>query len=273
MAKQQINIVEINIVDFDLFYEVLKTASKVMKSMKMIINSGGIEIYGTTPERIVRAELTSNSVTSADQVEVAIEDIQKFNKIVGTVIDVHAGDYSNLKFFVDMPSIKFESKKFKTKYSTIDPAVISDWITNKFKTELTPVFEFTTTNDLIKRLANHSFMFTVPKDVRVHIATHAEMENNVVYGTLTNGNTGSTLGNEITLKLGLATFGTLTDQDTNETRSLIIDLPRLTTIGIMPTSDIHVSVSSINVIKASTKMSGKNGTFFNLSIYTGLLKS
>ena len=125
MAKTQI---QIN--DFDLFHEAVKTTSKIVESAKFTVSEAGMEVYGARA-RTARCEITTNAITSKDAVSFSIENLQSFLKLLSTVKDVHGDDFSGLRFFVDLPFVRFESKKFKTKFSTCNEDIISKWVTTK----------------------------------------------------------------------------------------------------------------------------------------------
>lgn len=259
MAKTQIAIS-----DFNLLCEVFKSAVKIVDSAKILISSSGLEIYGARA-KVARCELVSNCVTAEEPIEFCLESLAMFNKILSTVKEVHDNDYSELKFYFDNPFLRFESKKFKTKYGSCNEATIGRWISKKVETKLTPVFEFTTTSDLIKRVNSHSFMFPVATNVRVYVETRDDMENNAVFATL--GNKETSLNNEITTKLGLVTSGSI------DSRKIILDLERLNLFNAVQVPEITISLMDLNVLVSKSKITGKNGSYFDLTIYNTMLKS
>jgi len=261
----------VNVRDFGLFHEVVKAAVKVVESAKFVIGPGGLEIYGARPNRSARCEMTSNAVDAEEQLEFSVEKLAQFLRVVQTVKDVHEGDYSGLKFAVDLPFVRFESKKFRTKYSTCSEALIKDWVSTKVTAQLTPVFEFTTNSEMIKRLNSHLFMFNDPKDARVYLETRDDMENNAVFATL--GNRETDLNNEITFKLGLANSGSLKSPD-GSPRKVILDIERLNYFNAIPSDSIRVSLMSVNCLVSRTRLTGSaDGAFFAMSVYGTLLKN
>lgn len=103
--------------------------------------------------------------------------------------------------------------------STCNEDVIGKWISKKVEATLTPVFEFTTTSDMIKRVNSHSYIFQDNDKLRVYLETKDDMENNTLFASI--GNRESDLNNEMTLKFGLVTFGSLNDKE------LTLDLERV----------------------------------------------
>lgn len=128
-----------------------------------------------------------------------------------------------------------------------------------------PVFEFTTTSDLIKRVNSHSYIFDDAENLRVYLEVKDDMENNSIFASI--GNRSNNLNNEMTLKFGIVTFGKLED------RSLILNLERLNLFNAIASNEIKLSLMDKNVLVSKTRMSGKNNSFFDMTIYNTLLKN
>ena len=260
----------IDVRDFDLFLDVVRAASRIVESAKFQIGQGGLEIYGAR-SKIARCELTSNAVSSAEPVEFSVENLQLFLKLLQSAKEIHAGDYSGLKMSFDSPFVRIESKKFKTKLAACNENLISQWVSKKIETEMVPVFEFTGGNDMIKRVNSHSFMFSNPKDVRVYLETKEDMESNAVFATL--GNKETELNNEITLKFGLVTSGSLLGNDGEPDRKIILDLERMNLFNAAQSEQIAFQLMNLNCLVGRVKAAGKDGAFMNLNIYSTVLKS
>lgn len=256
--------IQLSINDFSLFCEVVKSTSKIVDSAKIMVNENGLAIYGARA-RIARCEITSNSVYSTKPVEFCVLDLKMLDRVLSTVKDVHDNDYTDLKFTVEMPFLKFTSKKFKTKMTTCNEDVIGKWISKKVEAQLNPVFEFTTTSDMIKRINSHSYIFADNDKLRVYLETKDDMENNSLFASI--GNRESDLNNEMTLKFGLVTFGKLED------KQLTFDLERINLMNAVQSNDIKVSLMDRNVLVSKTSVSGKNDSYFNLVVYNTLLKA
>lgn len=261
MTKKQNNII---LNDFNLFYDVMKATSKILESAKFIVNENGLSIYGARA-KIARCELTTNAIYSNSELEFSILDMNMLVKILGSIKEIHENDYSELKFYLDLPFIRFESKKFKTKLNTCNEDIIERWISKKIETPLQPVFEFTTTSDLIRHVTSHSYIFPDQNTLRFYLETNDKMENNILYAVL--GNKSTNLNNEITLKFGYVTSGTL------ENRNVILDLERLTLFNAIPCNEIKISLMNLNVLVSKIKITGKNDTYFSMNIYNTILKS
>lgn len=251
--------------DFGLFCEVVRSATKIVDAAKFTVKPSGVEIYGAHG-KIARCELTSNAISSTEEISFSVLDLAMLLKVLTTVKEVHEDDFTDFKFILDGSFIKFESKKFKTKLNTCSEDVISKWVSKKVETQMKLVFEFKTTCDLIKRINSHQFIFTDPTALRVYLETKADMENNVVYATL--GNNENNLNNEITLKAGLVTFGKI-----DATRKIVVDIERLNLFNALPSNEITLSLMNMNVLVSKSVLSGKNGSYFNLNIYSTILKA
>lgn len=256
--------IKLNIKDFNLFCEVIKSAAKIVDSVKITIGPNGLEIYGAR-NTIARCEILSNTVCYDKNISFCILDLKMFVRILGTVAQIHNDDYSNFNFIIDLPFIRFESKKFKTKFITCSEDVITKWISKKIETPLEPIFEFTTTSDFIKRINNHSYIFNDASSLRVYLETKDDMEKNSLFATI--GNKEMNLNNEITLKVGLVNSGKL------DSRSIILDLERLNLFNSYNTDQIKISLMNLNVLVSKIIVTGKNDSFFKINIYNTLLKS
>lgn len=260
MAKKTIEIR-----DFALFAESMKALSKVVNSAKFIISDVGLSTYGVAPDRIARSELETTSIYSKKPIEFAIEDLQMFNKIISTVKDAHDGDFTSLVFCYEQPFIKFESKKVKLKCHSISEDKIEQWISKKVTTQMTSVFDFTTTPAYIKNVNGHSFLFSDPKSIKVYIETRPDMDTNVVYATI--GNREVESGNEATLKFGIVNYGAIP-----EGRNIIIDPQRLALLNMASIPEIKVSLMDYNCLVTNFAFEGKNNASSHINIYCTMFK-
>lgn len=255
---------EIIIDDFGLFVDALKTAVKLVDAAKLQFSPNGLEIYGAR-DIAARCELVTNAVHSNDTFDFCIDNINMLNRVLSTVKEVHGDDFSELDMTYSKPNLLFKSKKLKTKFSTCNESTISKWVSKKITTHMEPVFSFKTSSSLIKRINGHSFMFSDAKAINVYLETKDDMEANAVFATL--GNKNIDIGREMTLQFGLVTDGKIPDG-----RNLIIDIERMNLFNCMQSDDITISLMDKNVLLSKTSLHGKNGTYFNASIYCTLLK-
>lgn len=257
MAKQNI---KIN--DFKLFIQSVKALHKLTTSAKFTINSEGLTVYGKNA--FARGEMTTDAVVAEkDPVEFCILDLAMFIKILTTASEVHEEDFSDIKLFFEFPFVKIESGKFKTKLSTCKEDVIVNSVSQKVKTALTPVFEFITSTKQIKYINSHSFIANDTESARVYVSTEPTMENNVVYARV--GNDSNELNNSITLKFGMATFGSI------EGRKLILNFDRLSIFNVVESEEIKVQLMDKNVLVNTVNIDGNNGQHMKFVLYTSLL--
>jgi len=254
--------IQINLNDFNLFYDTVKTLSKMSNGIKFSVNNCGLTVYAKNDHS--KCELTSNAITTDSEISFCIGDIGMMLKILTTVKTIYEGDFSGVRLYFDTPFIRIESKKFKTKISTAEEDTIMDSVGNKVRTQLTPQMEFTTSSNLIKAINSHSFIFSDPTAARIYIDTDAEMENNMVFAKL--GNEENDLANSIKMELGMLNYGSIGE------RKIIIKFDRLNTLNIVPSEEIKVQLAKERPVLMSTiRKDGVNGTFFNLNMYIFLL--
>ena len=259
---------EIHVNDFNLFADMIKSATKIVESAKITITETGAEIYGCRG-KLTRCELVSNAVYSDEKIELTIENLGTFYKVLCTICEIHKDDFLDFKFSVDMPKVIFESKKFKTKFQTQTETIdsVAKWLSTKVVTQLVPEFEFTTTSDLIRRISSHSYIFDKIDDLRIYLETKDDMEKNALFATL--GNKATNLSNEMTLKFGIVNSGAIA-----EDRNLILDLEHLNLFNALPSNDIKIFLpKQFNMLVSKAKAFGKNDTYFSMNIYNALLKS
>lgn len=256
------NIIKIN--DFNLFFETMKTAAKLVDAAKLSFSPNGLEIYGAR-DVIARCELMTNSVTSDDTFDFCIDSLSMLNRVLSTAKDVHGDDFSELEIAYNKPNLMFKSKKFKMKYSSCNESAISKWVSKKIEAKMSAVFEFKTTSDMLKRINGHAFLFTDSKSIYVYLETRDDMEANSVFATL--GNKNVCLGKEVTLKIGLVTLGAIPNG-----REMIVDLERLNLFNCIQSDDISIMLMDKGCLLSKTSVKGKDGTYFNANVYCTLLK-
>lgn len=254
---------DIKVRDFDLFCDMMKSTAKLVESAKLHIDQNGLSIYGAHGY-VARCEITTDAVWSSSPIEFSLLELSTFTRILQSVQDVHEGDYSTFKFIVDLPFVRFESKKFKTKLSTCNEEVIAKSISKKLEAKYKTICEFTTTSDLIKRVLSHQFIFSSTDSLRVYLETKDDMEKNTVYATL--GNKQTNLNNEITLKLGLVNIGKFD-------KPIVLDAERLTLFNSVQSNDIKVQLVDLNFLTSKVTMKGKNDTYCTVVVHSSFLKA
>ena len=257
MAKESIEIR-----DFELFYEIVKSLTKMAEGVKLMIDENGLVVYAKNDYS--KCNISSNSVWSRNPVEFCISELGSFLKILTTVKEMYADDYGSVSLSYDRPFFRIESGKFKTKVSTCDEQRISKFVSTKIKTELTPKLEFTTSSNFIKTINSHSFIFSEAASARIYLTVEKGMQNNTIFATI--GNEGNELANSATLELGLINSGNLTNEDGTE-RKIILDFNRLNILNMIPSDEIKVMVAAERpVLVSKIERSGKDGAYFTAYI-------
>ena len=255
------NKIKLNIKDFNLFYEIIKTISKMSEGVKFQLNECGLEIYAKNDHS--KCELTTNSISSDVETSFCIGDLNTLFKILTTVKGLYEDNFSEIEIYFDSPFLKIESKKFKTKLSTVEESIVARYMTTKVHTELTPRAEFTTNSNIIKNINSHSFIFKDASESRIYLSTNPDMENNVVFATI--GNETNDLANSVTLELGMLNYGDLGEE------KIILDFERLNILNIVYSEDIKVRLAKERpVLMTNIHKTGVNGSFYNINIYSFL---
>lgn len=253
---------DIKINDFILFYDIVKSLTRIAEGVKMTVNDCGLTVFAKNDYS--KCELTSNAVVSENEMCFCIGDIGMFLKILTTVKDIYDGDYSCVQLSYDRPFIKISSGKFRTKIATVDENRILNFIGTKVHTELTSQLDFTTSSGIIRTINSHSFIFNDSSSARIYLTTEDGMENNVIFATI--GNEGNDLANSVTLELGLINSGSLGG------RKIILDFNRLNILNIVPSDEIKVTLAKERpVLISKVSRNGKNNTFFNLGVYSFMM--
>ena len=81
----------------------------------------------------------------------------------------------------------------------------------------------------------------------------------------------------MTLKFGLVNFGSLFTKNEDglviDERKIILDLDRLNIFNALQSSDIKFSLMNLSILKSKTRVTGESKTFFDMVVYSSLLKS
>ena len=262
--------IKIQVSDFNVFYDMMKSTAKIVEAAKFQINTAGLAIYGAAHDGIARCEIVTNAICvslGVPDTEFIIENMANFVKLLGTVKDAHEDDFYDLGFFYSMPFIKFESKKIKIKLTTCNEIEkVEKWISKKITTEMESKLEFTTTSDMISRINKHAYISSDPTSMRIYLGLQDDMEKNTLYASV--GNRENDLNNEITLKFGLITSGSM-----DKGQVLILDPDRLNLFNVAASQDIKVVLTDRGILKSKVKVLGKSGSFFDITLYTSPLKS
>jgi hypothetical protein len=258
---------EIKIRDFQMFYDILRSVTRMADGIKMIFDENGMEI--NAKNEYSKCNISTNSVCGDGSFSVCVQDLSVLVKIVQTLLEMYKDDQQSISITFEKPFLKFSSKKFKTKINSYDEDKIEKFISTKIKTQLTPKLEFTTNTALIKKINSHSFIFKDITSARVYITTEDDMQNNTIFATI--GDRGNDLSNSATLELGLINSGSLKNAD-GSVQNIILNFDRLNILNMVPSDEIKVMVANERpVLISNVKRSGKNGAYFNIDICSYML--
>lgn len=264
---------KIDISDFPLFCEVVKSLGKMSDGVKFTVTDCGLVVYAKNDYS--KCEMTSNCIsTSGGEFSFSIGNVGTLLKVMNTLNDLYRDDPAKISMSFDTPFLRFCSGKFKTKLATIDEDAIMNYIGTKVHTELTPLLEFTTSSQLIKNVNSHSFVFDDTGTARIYLTTEPDMQNNTMFATI--GNESEDLSNSVTMELGLVNYGSLAEKDPSSgldvQRKLVLDFNRLNILNMVQSDEIKVTVAKERpVLISNVRKVGGYGSFFNLNIYSFLM--
>ena len=262
---------QIEISDFVLFYEVVKSLGRMSSGVKFTVSDCGLTVYAKNDYS--KCEMTSNCISSKEDVVFSIGDVSTLLKVMNTLKELYKDDQGKISMSFDAPFLRFSSGKFRTKLSTIDEDAIRNFIGTKVHTELTPLLEFTTSSKMIKNVNGHSFVFDDANSARIYLTTEKDMQNNTIFATI--GNEDEDLSNSVTLELGLVNSGSLLEKDSSGgevQRRIVLDFNRLNILNMVQSDEIRVTVAKERpVLVSNIRKTGKEGTFFNLNVYSFLM--
>jgi hypothetical protein len=253
----------IYIKDFTIFEQTLSAVLKLVPSIKLVFNSVGLTIHACNS--YARCSVSTNSASSDEEISICIKEGASLTKTL-SLIKTDEGKNStcsNIDVKYDGTFIYLKTKSIKTKIITVKEEVIQNTISKAVTTTLTPIFEFKTTSDDIKKVLNNGYLFTDVENIRVYLNQHDDMLQNCIYAEVTNKT--NRLSNNITTKFGDITLGKLTED-------LIIDFERLSAFNLFKSDAIVIQlmdkpflVSNLSIIK--------NDVFSKITIYNSLRKS
>ena len=113
MAKETIDIK-----DFELFYEIVKSLTRMADGVKFMFDSNGLVVYAKNDYS--KCNLKSNAASSKNPVEFCIAELATFLRILTTVKDMYKDDYGLVKLSYEQPFVRIESGKFKTKVAACE---------------------------------------------------------------------------------------------------------------------------------------------------------
>ena len=255
----------IYIKDFSILEQTLNAILKIVPSVKFIINETGLTIHSCNA--YARCSVFTNSVTSDEELNLCIKDVNTLAKTLSIIKDEEGKKKTESNAVInatyDGTFIYLNTKNIKTKIITVKEEVISNTISKAVTTVLTPVLEFKTSSENIKKVLSNSFMFNDVENVRVYLNQHDDLQQNCLYAEVTNKT--NRLSNNITVKLGDITLGKVTED-------IILDFERLSVFNLFKNDNIVIQLMDKPFLVAELSIF-KDNIFSKFTIYNSLRKS
>lgn len=230
------NYTVVNVGDFELFSTTIKALSKLVPAAKFVINENGYSIFSKNAFARVETYSSVLYTNSETPVSFCINDLPKLNKLLVSIKREFGNDPVKISIKVSDKNIAFESSKIKVKFITVREETIENYVVQTaVTTQLTPIFKFYTSSELIRNMNSNSFMFSDLDNIRIYLCGKQEgMENNILYARMSSVN--GAFSNEIISKLGYITYGKLDD------RQIIIDSERLSAFNLVESDNIEIAL-------------------------------
>lgn len=260
----------VNVGDFDLFSTTIKALSKLVPAAQFVINEDGYRIF--SKNSFARIETYSSVLYTNNDTEVSfcINDLTKLNKVLSSIKREFGNDTIKINIKVSDKQISFESSKIKAKLITVREETIETYIVQTaVQTQLTPVFKFYTTSELIRNMNSNSFLFSDLDNIRIYLCNKQhDMDNNVLYAKMASVN--GAFSNEIISKLGYITLGSLPDE-----KQIIIDSERLSAFNLLESDNIEISLMDKPFLVSTLYKESEGSVKHNLriTVYASIRKS
>lgn len=256
---------KIYIKDFSILEQTLSAILKIVPSVKLVLNNTGLTIHACNA--YARCSVFTNSVYSGEDISLCIKDISTLTKTLSIIRDEEGKKKTDTNNIIetsyDGTFIYFNTKNIKTKIITVKEEVIQNNVSKAVTTVLTPILEFKTSTEAIKKVLSNSFMFTDVENIRVYLNQHADLQQNCLYAEVTNKT--NRLSNNITTKFGDITLGKVTED-------LILDFDRLGVFNLFKSDNIVIQLMDKPFLVANQTIS-KDDIFSKFTIYNSLRKS
>lgn len=254
---------KIYIKNFEIFEQTLSAVLKLVPSIKLCLNSTGLTIHACNS--YARCSVFTNSVSSDEDMSICIKDAISLIKTLSVIKDDEGkkSTFSNIDMSFDDTFIHIKSKGIKSKIITVKEEVIQNVVSKEVVTVLTPILEFKTSSDIIKKVLSNGYLFSDPESVRVYLNQHEDMQQNCLYAEVTNK--ANRLSNNITIKFGDITLGKVEED-------LILDFERISAFNIFKSDNIVIQLMDKPYMVANLSLS-KDDIFSKFTIYNSLRKS
>ena len=256
---------KIYIKDFSILEQTLVAILKIVPSVKLIFNDTGLTIHSCNA--YARCSVFTNSTYSDEELSLCIKDVSTLTKTLSLIKDEEGKKKTEsnnvIEASYDGTFIYLNTKNVKTKIITVKEEVIQNNISKAVTTTLTPVLEFKTSTDSIKKVLGNSFMFTDVENIRVYLNQHDDLQQNCIYAEVTNKT--NRLSNNITVKLGDITLGKVTED-------IILDFERLSVFNLFKNDNIVIQLMDKPFLVANLSIA-KDDIFAKFTVYNSLRKS
>jgi hypothetical protein len=251
---------KLNINDFNMFVEAMKAMTTAVEGIKLIVGKEQSRVLSKNP--VARLKMTTNALTSDEDVEFCIADLPSFVKVL-QIGQAKLGEKDKITLEIDNGFIKIKSKPYKAKFALVKEEVILNYIDKEFSAELTERCTFTTTAENIKELRRSAFIFPDSEVARIYLFADEKNKANLK-AELNNRN--NPYSNAVTVDFAKVTSGELTDD-------VILNFDRMEMFTLFDqVKEIEMILPEIKALTSTQKITSKDGeTFVKIWILSSIM--
>lgn len=241
---------KLKIADFDMFVESMKALTSAVEGIKLTVGSEQTKVMAKNP--VARLKMTTNALTSDEDVEFCIADLPSFVKVL-QIGQAKLGEKDKITLEIDEGFIKIKSKPYKAKFALVKEEVILNYVDKEFNAELDEQCTFVTTADNIKELRRSAFIFPDTDVARIYLFAD-ESNKSKLKAELNNRN--NPYSNAITVDFGQIQSGELKED-------IILNFDRVDMFTLFDkVKDIEMMLPTLKALTSTQKITNKDGDVF-----------
>lgn len=232
---------ELNIKNFNLFYDTFQNINKMTKGVKIVFDRNGMKCsLRTETKDESRLDVISNVVTvdSDEPIEMCTKSLNVITQILYRIIKAHAvkktknvstPDFSDVHIELRDQQIFFRSNLIKTSMYLVEEAAL--FVPGEFKHVLNPIAELNVSTDDLKEILASTICFNDPDRLCILLCHQDDMVRNNAYACLVDTN--DPRSPTFYSKFGSILFGDLTQE-------IYVDIARIQCMTSFPVKEMKV---------------------------------
>jgi hypothetical protein len=251
---------KLKINDYGMFVEAMKAMTSAVEGIKMIVGKEQSQVLSKNP--VARLKMTTNSITSDEDIEFCIADLPSFVKVL-QIGQAKLEEKDKITLEIDKGFIKIKSKPYKAKFALVKEEVILNYVDKEFTANLNDKCTFVTTTENIKELRRSAFIFPDSDVARIYL--FADDKNKAkIKAELNNRN--NPYSNAMTIDFGNIQSGELEGD-------IILNFDRIDMFTLFDgLKEIEMTLPDIKALTSTQKITSKDGeTFVKIWILSSVM--